>query len=127
MPDASDIERVFEKYAAAWSSHDLDAVAALFAPDGVVHDPVDGPGVEGREKIRAFFEEFGGPAVKGMKLAGPVHISGDCRHAATRVNAEADLGEGPVRVEALDVFTFDDDGLITTMNAYWGPTNFHPA
>jgi steroid Delta-isomerase len=127
MTDARDIEQVFEKYAAAWSSCDLDAVTALFASDAVVHDPVDGPGVEGREKIRAFFEEFAGGVVKGMQLAGPVHISADCRHAAARLNADADLGEGLVRVEALDVMTFDDDGMITTMHAYWGPTNFHPA
>ena len=126
MPDASDIEKVFEKYAAAWDSHDLDGVAALFAADAVVRDPVDGPAVEGRDKIRVFFEEFGGPVVKGMKLAGPVHISADCRHAAARINAQADVGDGLSTVEALDVFTFDDDGLIT-MNAYWGPTNFHSA
>ena len=40
---------------------------------------------------------------------------------------EADLGDGTTLVEALDVFTFDDDGRIATMNAYWGPTNFHSA
>jgi len=127
VPDASDIEKVFEKYAAAWDSHDLDGVAALFASDAVVRDPVDGPAVEGREKIRAFLEEFGGPVVKGMMVAGPVHISADCRHAAARINAQAHVGDGLSTVEALDVFTFDDDGLITTMNAYWGPTSFHRA
>jgi len=127
VPNARDIEQVFEKYVAAWSSLDLDGVAALFASDAVVRDPVDGPAVHGRDKIRTFFEEFGGPVVRGMKLAGPVHISGDCRHAAARIDAEAQVGEGTSTVEALDVFTFDDDGLITTMDAYWGPTNFHGA
>jgi steroid delta-isomerase len=124
MPDAKDVERVFEEYAAAWSRRDMGAVVALFSPDAVVHDPVDGPGVEGQDKIRAFFAEFGAP-VRAMRLAGPVHISADCRHAAARVDAEVDLGEGATLVESLDVFTFDDDGRIATMNAYWGPTNFH--
>ena len=126
MPDAKDIERVFEDYAAAWSRHDVDAVAALFAPGAVVHDPVDGPGAEGRDKIREFFADFGA-GVRAMRLAGPVHISADCRHAAARIDAEAELGDGTTLVEALDVFTFDDEGRITTMNAYWGPTNFHSA
>jgi len=126
MPDAKDIERVFEEYAAAWSRGDVDGVAALFAPDAVVHDPVDGPAVEGLDNIRAFFAEFGAP-VRAIRVAGPVHISADCRHAAARMDAEAELGEGSTLVEALDVFTFDDEGRITTMNAYWGPTNFHHA
>ena len=43
MPSAEDIQRVYEHYAAAWSRLDLDAVLGLFAPDAVVHDPVDGP------------------------------------------------------------------------------------
>ena len=123
---ASDIEKVVEQYASGWSRRDIEAVAALFAPDAVVHDPVDGPGVEGREKIRAFFADFGAP-VRAMSLVGPVHISGDCRHAAARLNTEAELGDGMTLVDSLDVFTFDDDGLIATMNAYYGPTNFHTA
>jgi steroid delta-isomerase len=126
VPTAKDIEQVFEQYAAAWSKQDVDAVAALFAPDAVVHDPVDGPGVEGREKIRAFFADFGAP-ILAMRVAGPVHISADCRHAAARMDADARLGDDLTHVEALDVFTFDEEGRIQTMNAYWGPTNFHPA
>src|SRR3954454_12242817 len=105
---------------------DLEVVASLFTADAVIHDPVDGPAVEGRENIRAFFAEFGAP-VRAMKVAGPVHISGDCHHAAARMDAEAQLGENLTFVEALDVFTFDDDGHIETMKAYWGPTNFRTA
>ena len=126
MATAEDIERVVEQYAAAMTKKDLDAVAALFTPGAVIHDPVDGPAVEGRENIRAFFAEFGAP-VRAMRVAGPIHISGDCRHAAARMDAEAQLGEDLTFVEALDVFTFDDDGYIETMRAYWGPTNFRTA
>ena len=47
MPSTEDIRRVYEQYAAAWSRLDIDAVLALFASDAVVHDPVDGPALEG--------------------------------------------------------------------------------
>jgi steroid delta-isomerase len=126
VPTARDIEQVFERYVAAGSTRDVNAIAALFASNAVVHDPVDGPAVEGRDKIRAFMAEFGA-SVRVMRLAGPVHISADCRHAAARIDADAALDEGTKLVEALDVFTFGDDGLILTRDAYWGPTNFHDA
>ena len=30
-------------------------------------------------------------------------------------------------LEAIDVWSFDDDGRISTMNAYFGPTNLRDA
>ena len=62
-----------------------------------------------------------------MKLVGPVHISGDCRHPAARVDVEVDFGDGVKVIEAMDVWTFDDDGRISTMNDYNGPTNVRSA
>ena len=43
MPTAEDIRQVYEKYAAAWSNGDVDAVLALFAADAVVHVPSMAP------------------------------------------------------------------------------------
>jgi steroid delta-isomerase len=57
VPSAQDIEHCYERYVAAWSRHDVDAVVALFASDAVVHDPVDSPPLEGVDKIREFFAQ----------------------------------------------------------------------
>jgi len=126
MPSAEDIQLTYQQYVAAWSRHDIDAVTALFAPDAVVHDPVDGPALKGIDAIREFFNGAVA-AVRSLTLSGTVHISEDCRHAAARVDAEVDLGSGVQVMEALDVWTFDDDGRIATMNAYYGPTNLRDA
>jgi steroid Delta-isomerase len=126
MPSVEDIQRTYQQYAAAWSRNDIDAVTGLFAPDAVVHDPVDGPALKGIDAIRDFFNGSVS-VVRSMTVAGPVHISGDCRHAAASVDVEVDLGSRVQVVEALDVWTFDDEGRIATMNAYYGPTNLRDA
>jgi steroid Delta-isomerase len=125
MPSEKDIHEVYDKYIAALVRHDLDAVMAMFASNAVLHDPVDGPVRVGLEAIREYF----GGGINGMRacrLAGPLHISADCRHAAVSSHSEVDLGEGIMIIEATDVLTFDDDGKVSTMTAYWGPTNVHP-
>jgi steroid delta-isomerase len=122
MPTPKDIEQFYERYTAALSSHDIDAVAALFAADAVVYDPVDDPAIEGIDKIRKFFTATSG-AVRSVTVSGPVHISKDCRHAAVQMEAEVDLGQGIQVMEVLDAMTFDDEGRVITMKAYYGPTN----
>jgi steroid delta-isomerase len=126
VPNAGDIQRVYEQYAAAWSRLDMDAVIGLFAPDAVVHDPVDGPALEGVEAIRGYFSQGLG-FVRAVRLSGPVRVSRDCRHAAACIEVEEQLGDEVRVLEAIDVWSFDADGRISTMNAYFGPTNFRDA
>ena len=125
MPNAEDIREVYDKYIAALVRHDLDAVMAMFATNAVLHDPVDAPVRVGLEAIREYFGGING--IRACRLAGPMHISADCRHAAVSGYAEMELGEGITIIETIDVLTFDDDGKVSTMTAYWGPTNMRPA
>ena len=41
--------------------------------------------------------------------------------------SEVELGNGITIIETIDVMTFDEDGKVSTMTAYWGPTNMRPA
>jgi len=122
MLTPKDIEQFYEQYTAALSRRDIDAVTALFAADAVIYDPVDSPALEGIDEIRRFFISTSG-AVRSVKLSGPLHISNDCRHAAVQMEAEVDLGQGVQVMEVLDAMTFDDEGRVITMRAYYGPTN----
>ena len=126
MASADDIRQLCERYVTACSTNNLDAVVALFASNAVLHDPVDSPAVEGVKGIREFFAQ-GVDVVQSVKLLGPVHITADCRHAAARLEAKVNFGEGFKIIEGIDVWTFDEDGQIATMNAYWGPTNLRDA
>jgi len=126
MPSAEEIQQVYDRYMDALVRHDLDGVMAMFAPHAVLHDPVDGPVREGLEAIREFFGA-GINGIRACRLACPVHISADCRHAAASAYSEVELGGGISIFETTDVLTFDDDGKVLTMTAYYGPTNIRPA
>lgn len=118
------IRRVFERYAELFTIGDADAIAALYAENAAVRDPVTSPSVAGRDNIRAWyqsaFDAMGGGME--MKLEGAVRIAGNLAAGAliVRTHNHATM----LRVETLDVMEFDGDGLIARMDAYFGPSNY---
>ena len=122
--DPERIVEIFERYADAVGRNDADAAAALFASDAVVRDPIDAPPYEGVEKIREFLAGAAG-IVKSMAVIGPVRVAADGRHAAAPMQARLDFGDGLQTLDAIDVMTFDDEGRITAMDAYYGPPNLN--
>ena len=125
MPTPDEMKATVERYAAAHSAGDVDAVAAVFAPDAVVADPVDQPAHVGRDAVRAFFagtHEF----VDSMELriTGPVRAVGSW--AAVPLQAVSVVGGAKVAVDIVDVFTFGDDGLVTDMKACWSNADIRP-
>jgi hypothetical protein len=43
------------------------------------------------------------------------------------LQAEVNFGDGLKIIEGVDIWTFDDDGRIATMKAYYDPTNLRDA
>ena len=125
MPSKEDIISTVEAYAAAQTSGDVDAVVALFAPDAVVADPVHEPAHVGREAIHTFFSGTR-DMVDSMvlKVTGPIRAVD--RYAAVPLRALSDIGGSRVAVDIVDVFTFEDNGLIGDMKAYWDPAGITP-
>jgi steroid delta-isomerase len=118
MPTTDEMKAAVEAYTEAHSAKDVDAVAALFAPDCVVADPVDRPEMIGRAAVREFFagthqmsEGF------ELRITGPIRAVD--RFAAVPLRAETEMGGSTFAVDIIDLFTFGDDGLITEMRAYW--------
>jgi len=125
MPTADEVRQVFERYVAAVSAHDHETAVSLFAPGATARDPVDGPELD----ASGLGEVIAGSAavVRSVRLSGPVRISADCHHAAAPIEAEVDFGGGAQVMSVVDVMTFDDDGRITSMAAYYGPANLRDA
>ena len=124
-PAPEHIRWVFERYGDLLTAGDTEGIVALFAPDGVVRDPVTGPEHRGHDAIRRFYQA-GFDAMGGgieMKLDGAVRIAGS--HAAAPYVARTINHSELFQTDTLDVMTFDDQGRITSMTAYWGPSNFH--
>jgi steroid delta-isomerase len=117
MPTPDELRRLVQRYAEAVSAGDPAAVAALFAHDAVQTDPATAAPNVGRAAIETFFENAAA-ASKGTRFeALAVHTAG--AFAAIDFGVTVTLETGAMRIEGIEVFEFDDDGLIKTVTAYW--------
>jgi steroid Delta-isomerase len=115
-PDA--LEQLVRTYLDTVAHGTADDVAALYAEDATVEDPVGGGEVHiGRQAIAGFYKVIENAGERHTELLS--FRSGG--HEAAF--AFAITVGGAMRIEPIDVMTFDDDGKITTMKAYWGPQN----
>lgn len=92
-----------------------EEIVALYAPDATVEDPVGSDLKVGHEAIREFYASF----VEMKKTTNLVTLRACAGHAAFHFEIVTDAGEMKYRMAPLEVMTFDDDGLIATMRAFW--------
>lgn len=117
MSDALDLEALVTRYLNTVAAGNAAAVAALYAEDATLEDPVGGGEVHiGRQAIEGFYKAVEGAEVKAELLT---FRSGG--HEAAFVFALTVAGA--MRIEPIEVMTFNDAGLVTSMKAYWGPEN----
>jgi len=117
---AEHVRHVFQRYCELVTAGDFEAIARLYAEDATVEDPVGSAPHRGRAAIREFYRASAG-AVR-LELEGRVRSAGNEGAAAMIARPTADPS---MRVETLDVMTFGDDGLVTSMRAYWGADTIH--
>jgi steroid Delta-isomerase len=96
-----------------------DDVAALYADDATVEDPVGGEIHIGREAIRGFYSAL--PTTGAEAEIFTLRTLG--HEAAFFWALTIDLGENKMRIEIISVMTFAGDGKIASMKAYWTPEN----
>lgn len=122
MPDPEKMAAAVHAYVAAFEAGDADAVAALYAEDCTVEDPVGTPVHRGNAAVRAFYAESMKTGAK-LKLEGPVRVVGDYAVFPFSVNLRY---EGSAkRIDVIDTFRFNEDNKVVEMRAFWGPSNMH--
>lgn len=119
MVDENTMRAAMQGYIDAFNRADLEALVGLFAEDASVTDPVGSPTHEGKAAIEAFYRESLKTGAQ-LRLAAPIRAS-YAQSAAMAFDVELELEAGPTRIRVIDVMTFNDDGLFTSMHAYWGP------
>jgi steroid delta-isomerase len=97
----------------------VDDIVDLYADDGTVEDPVGSEVHIGSEAIRRF---YGSLPTEGAS-ADVVTVRALGHEAAFFWALNIDLGGSKMRIEIISVMTFNDDGKIASMKAYWGPDN----
>jgi steroid Delta-isomerase len=115
MPSEHLMKAAMQAYLDAFNSGSAEAVAALYAEDATVEDPVGSPQKHGRAEILAFYRHS---IATGAKLSLDVPVRGSHGSAAAMAFT-ARIGAVTVRV--IDVMTFDEAGKFTSMQAYFGP------
>ena len=123
-----------QAYINLFNAQDAQGIADLYAEDAVVIDPMGTPPKKGKAAILEFYTL----AVKNgakLELVGPTRIAGNSAafpfkctvggmtHVDGDVAVEVDLPKGGMIIDIIDTFQFNEDGKVTEMNAYWGPSN----
>ena len=97
-----------------------DAIAELYATDATVEDPVGGEVHIGRQAIHGFYSNV--PGTNNESELVTLRALGN--EVAFVWGLIVKLGEGGrMRIDIISVMTFDDEGKIASMKAYWGKDN----
>lgn len=109
-----------QAYIDRFNARDGEGLAALFADDARIEDPVGGALiVEGRDAINGFYRRAVG-MVDRLELAAPIRTSHGAA-AAMPFDIHMKIEDRGVIIRAIDVMTFDAAGKIIDMKAYHGP------
>ena len=109
------IRDVIEQYVARVARGTTDEIMDLYADGATVEDPVGTEVRTTREAIREFYS-----GLEGLEQVGHLvtaRIAGG--QAAFQFELATKAGEQTYTLSPIDVMTFDDDGKITSMRAYW--------
>ncbi|HEY1828404.1 MAG TPA: nuclear transport factor 2 family protein [Acidimicrobiales bacterium] len=120
MPTTAQLRETMAKYGTAASSMDPDAYAALFTEDAVQVDPYPTPPNVGRAAIRAFIERGYSAAETFLFEVEQVHPVADRVAITFHITIGLANAGGTMHIRGVEVFTVNDEGLITAVDAYWG-------
>ena len=107
-------------YYAAVGVDTIDTVAAMFAPDAPMRDPVGLAAVSNdaarRERYEGIAAAFASFAITPVQVA----VCGDEAAASWTARGVTKAGR-EVTFAGISTFTFDAEGRIAAMSAYWEP------
>ena len=104
-------------YVDAVNGRDPQAIAGLFTADGIQADPASNPPNVGRAAIATFFENGIAASDAWTYTAKAVHTCAD--HVAIDFAIVVETGGAEMTIDGIEVFVTDEDGLFTSVHAYW--------
>jgi steroid delta-isomerase len=113
------IRATLQGYFDAYDRGSVEAILALLDDDVTIEDPV-GSEIRRGAAVRELYESAVALKVK-LIPTGPFRIVG--HEAAFPFRGTAVLDSGPIEYEGIDVMSFDDDGKIKSMRAFFGSEN----
>ena len=117
-------QRTAEDYAAAWSSHNADAVAAFYAEDGQIvingGSPISGRAAISKDCAQAFYDEF-------PDLVVHLDVARVAGHHAlflwTLEGTHAETGNA-VRISGWEAWELNAKGQVRSSHGYFDATEY---
>ena len=122
MSTPEDNAKTVQRYLEFAAQGNVDGIVDLYADDATVEDPVGSEVHIGRQAIHGFYSQI--PDTE--KSADVVTLRTLGNEAAFFWTLNIDLGEGRIGIEIISTMTFNADGKIASMKAYWSPENIKP-
>ncbi|BBY46090.1 steroid delta-isomerase [Mycolicibacterium celeriflavum] len=119
MSTPEDNAKTVNRYLELAAQGKADDIAELYADDATVEDPVGSEVHIGRQAIRGFYDAL--PTMGAQADVVTLRTLGN--EAAFFWALTINLGENKMRIEIISVMTFNEDGKIASMKAYWTPEN----
>ena len=124
MATPEQIRATVDSYVDAYAKNDKAAFLALWAPEGILEDPVGTPVHVGVDALGAFWD--GARELANRIVLKPENVVVAGGEAAMVFEINAHIGDGGLTMQAVDVMKFDDDGRLTSVRAYWDMANATP-
>lgn len=120
MSSAEQNTQTVNRYLEFVGKGQVDDVVSLYATDATVEDPVGSDIHIGHTAIRGFYGSL--PPKADTEI---VTLRALGHEVAFLWTLAIDFGDdaGGMRLEIISVMTFDAEGKIASMKAYWGPEN----
>ena len=122
--DPAAIAATVDNYLSYFSANDRAGYLSLFAEDAWVEDPVGSPRHEGTEAIGAFWDASHELAPEIELRMIKANVCGG--EVAFHMEIRPTVGDQQMLLSAIDVMTFDDDARITSLRAYFDPSEMRP-
>jgi len=119
MPSKEAIAQTVNRYLEFLAKGTADDVVTLYAADATIEDPIGSDLRRGRDAIYEFYASVQ-DAKKKTEL---VELRAANREAAFLWHLTLDGGDVRSRLSPISVMTFDEDAKITSMRAFWSPSD----
>jgi steroid delta-isomerase len=117
------LETTIRAYAASWAARDREAWLRTFATNATQEDPVGVSIRRGRREIGEFWDREMA-RYQSIEIAPrEIFVVGHEAAMVWTINGVSD--EGAVSFDGVDVFQFDEAGLISSVRAFWERSSLH--
>ncbi|OBA63361.1 steroid delta-isomerase [Mycobacterium sp. 1100029.7] len=119
MPSEEAITATVKSYLTNVADGATDQIVDLYTADATIEDPAGSEVRRGHDAVREFYAAFQ-DAKKDTELL-EIRVGGN--EAAFFWHLTLDAGDTRTRISPISLMTFDDDAKITSMRAFWSPSD----